>query len=162
MTDINQPRAFTIEHKGVIDRLKTECGICKEYDPNFEQEAIPLPIHNCKALWDTGASKSVISANVVQALNLESFGKTLVFHADGESMLNLYYVNIVLPNNLGSYTVKVTEGKLTGMDVLIGMDIISQGDFSITSSKGKTKFSFQVPSTHDIDYEKECKRKISK
>ena len=47
----------------------------------------------------------------------------------------------------------VTE-MLIDVDVLIGMDIISKGDFSITASQGKTKFSFQIPSTHDIDYDK--------
>ena len=61
MTDKNQPRAFTIEHKGVIDMLKTECGIHKEYDPDFDKDVAPPPIHNFKALWDTGATKSVIS-----------------------------------------------------------------------------------------------------
>jgi preprotein translocase subunit SecA len=49
----------------------------------------------------------------------------------------------------------VTEGILSGTDVLIGMDIISKGDFSITASQQKTKFSFQIPSTHDTDYVKE-------
>ncbi|MDR1937239.1 MAG: SEC-C domain-containing protein, partial [Tannerellaceae bacterium] len=33
------------------------------------------------------------------------------------------------------------------------MDIIGQGDFSITSSNGQLKFSFQYPSTHDFDFE---------
>jgi hypothetical protein len=50
---------------------------------------------------------------------------------------------------------KATESELTGMDVLIGMDIISSGDFAVTASQGKTKFSFQYPSTHDIDFAKE-------
>jgi uncharacterized protein YecA (UPF0149 family) len=48
---------------------------------------------------------------------------------------------------------------LTGTDVLIGMDIISMGDFTVTASKRKTKFSFQIPSTHDTDYVKEYKQK---
>ena len=50
---------------------------------------------------------------------------------------------------------QVTEGDITGTDVLIGMDIISQGDFAITASQGETKFTFQIPSTHDIDFVKE-------
>ena len=35
------------------------------------------------------------------------------------------------------------------------MDIISQGDFTICFKNGKTKFSFQLPSTHDFDLVKE-------
>ena len=51
---------------------------------------------------------------------------------------------------------KVTGGQLPkNIDVLIGMDVIKNGDFSITSSDGKTKFSFQIPSTYNIDFEKE-------
>jgi len=32
------------------------------------------------------------------------------------------------------------------------MDIISKGDFAITNLSNKTKFSFQTPSTNDIDF----------
>ena len=40
-------------------------------------------------------------------------------------------------------------------DVLIGMDIISRGDFAITHPGGRTKFSFRVPSQADIDFVEE-------
>ena len=36
--------------------------------------------------------------------------------------------------------------------MLIGMDIISKGDFAITHPGGHTKFSFRVPSQADIDF----------
>ena len=61
-------------------------------------------------------------------------------------------VTVIIPKA----SLKVTEMLITN-DVLIGMDIISQGDFVITASQGKTKFSFQIPSTHDTDYAKESK-----
>jgi uncharacterized protein YecA (UPF0149 family) len=35
------------------------------------------------------------------------------------------------------------------------MDIIVRGDFAISQSSGKTKFTFQIPSTHDFDFYKE-------
>ena len=38
--------------------------------------------------------------------------------------------------------------------MLIGMDIISLCDFAITDSGAETKFSFQIPSFLDIDFEK--------
>jgi len=76
-----------------------------------------------------------------------------VYHANGSSDVNTYGVNILLPNNIGFHALKVTEGILTGIDVLIGMDIISKGDFAITSFHGNTKFSFNMPSTHDIDFD---------
>jgi membrane protease subunit (stomatin/prohibitin family) len=39
------------------------------------------------------------------------------------------------------------------------MDIIGLGDFSICLKDGKTKFSFQIPSTHDIDFVQEIQQK---
>jgi hypothetical protein len=36
--------------------------------------------------------------------------------------------------------------EIPGTDVLIGMDIISMGDFAITNARGKTIFSFVIPS----------------
>jgi len=47
----------------------------------------------------------------------------------------------------------VNDGKLTDTDMLIGMDVISLCDFAITNPGKQTKFSFQVPSTLDIDFE---------
>lgn len=38
------------------------------------------------------------------------------------------------------------------IDLLIGMDIISLGDFAITNVNGKTTFSFRLPSTSIIDF----------
>ena len=35
---------------------------------------------------------------------------------------------------------------------LIGMDIISQGDFSISNKDKKTTFSFRFPSYEEIDF----------
>lgn len=39
--------------------------------------------------------------------------------------------------------------------MLIGMDVISKGDFCITPPKNGTKFTFRVPSIADTDYVKE-------
>jgi hypothetical protein len=39
-------------------------------------------------------------------------------------------------------------------DVLIGMDIIGEGDFAVTHQDGKTTFSFRVPSLKTIDFRK--------
>jgi hypothetical protein len=39
-----------------------------------------------------------------------------------------------------------------GIDVLIGMDIISLGDFAISNFDGKTQFSFRIPSQRHVEY----------
>ena len=52
----------------------------------------------------------------------------------------------------------VTSGKLSDTDFLIGMDIITLGDFSVTNLNEKTTFSFRYPSCETINYVEEAKR----
>lgn len=40
-------------------------------------------------------------------------------------------------------------------EMLIGMDIISHGDFAFTNQDGKSCFSFRIPSKTKIDYVEE-------
>ena len=44
------------------------------------------------------------------------------------------------------------QGKLQGIDVLIGMDIINRGDFAVSNRNGATSFSFRIPSVEDFDF----------
>ena len=108
-------------------------------------------------IWDTGATRSVITQNVVDACGLQSIGVQKVYHAQGESQnVQQFLVNIGLPNKVGFPGLPVTLGVLVNGDVLIGMDIIGKGDFAVTNLKGKTKFSFRMPSEADIDFVKEA------
>ena len=61
------------------------------------------------ALWDTGATKSVITDVTALALNLTPVGSAMVGHAGGISPSNTYLVNFLLPNNVGIPGVLVTN-----------------------------------------------------
>lgn len=74
--------------------------------------------------------------------------------------MNVYLVDMVLPNHLLIRDVRVTEGRLNGFGVLIGMDIINLGDFALTHRDGKTVFSFQVPATHEYDFVKQIQQGV--
>jgi hypothetical protein len=39
-----------------------------------------------------------------------------------------------------------------GIDVVIGMDIVTRGDFAVTNRDGRTTFSFRIPSQSHIDF----------
>ena len=80
---------------------------------------------------------------------------TKVYGVAGLMVADVFLVNILLPNKVGVSELPVTLGKLFGADVLIGMDIIGQGDFAVTHPNGNTKFSFRMPSQADIDFVKE-------
>jgi hypothetical protein len=152
------PKAFTHDYSGLATALETRCGI-SAYNPLNQDKTVNQKTTKFKALWDTGAMASVISTNVVCFLGLKPIGKARVFHANGESTVYTYLINISLPNDIDFSSILVTEGLLSDTDVLIGMDIISKGDFAVTTSDGDTKMSFQIPSTHEIDFVQEIIRK---
>lgn len=147
--------SFTIEYNSLVECIATKCGISKAFNTVYQLDMMPPDFVEFHALWDTGAMRSVISTEVVKILGLLPVGQAKVYHTNGVSIVKTYLIDILLPNAIEFSTVLVTEGILGDTDVLIGMDIISKGDFAVTGSNGKTKFSFQVPSTHDIDFS-EC------
>lgn len=151
-------QAFTQRLKGRATRLINECGILKAVEPTAitgNEFVVPA-----MALWDTGATVSTISKKIVDALGLIPFSKSKVFHAGGEGVANMYKVNILLPNGVGVHAATVMEGVLNGFDALIGMDIITMGDFVITNRGGKTVFSFQIPPTHEYDFVKQIQNGV--
>ena len=107
-----------------------------------------------RGIWDTGASHTVITQNVVDSLNLKPIGKTKVSTAsEHEFETYQYIIDLYLKNDLKIKDVIVTLGKLTdNFNCLIGMDIITLGDFSITNHEKNTCMSFRIPSLREIDY----------
>ena len=105
------------------------------------------------AIWDTGATNSVITQAVVDACGLLPTGMTKVSDVRGDTQAETYLVNIGCPPNMLFYGARATKGKLTGnADVLIGMNIINKGDFAVTHPKGVTQFTFRIPSGADINF----------
>lgn len=112
------------------------------------------------ALWDTGATGCVISKRVIRDLDLKSVGIQSVYTAssgDEAIQMDEYRIHLMLPNKTIVPFLHVIEGTLNGFDMLVGMDVITRGDFAITHKDGNTIFSFQIPSTHDIDFVKDVK-----
>ena len=147
----NIPKAFTIDYSMIVNVLETSVKISEYFDPDVHNDIDYPTMYEFDATWDTGAMISVISTSVTEKLGLEPIGKETVGHGGGVSVAYKYLVNLFLPNDVVFVSLEVL-GMPISVDVLIGMDIISKGDFAITSSQGKTKFSFQIPSTHDITF----------
>lgn len=158
-------RAFTVAHDGLARILKTEVHIA----PPLIGIPEPVKLDDCGArkyiaIWDTGATGSVITQKVANECGLKPIGMTRTHTANGLKVSSVYLVSIFLPNGVVAPNISVTEGILSDHeDVLIGMDIISQGDFAITNLNEKTLFSFQMPSLTTIDFaEKKPIRQITK
>ena len=104
----------------------------------------------------------MISKRVVDECGLKPIGRTIVNTAAGPSDTSVYLVAVYLPNMVAIESIRVTEGILGDMDLLIGMDVIGLGDFAVTNFGGKTVFSFSVPSAQEIDFVKEINRNAKK
>lgn len=154
-------RAFNVNYKGLSPTLTSEVQI----NLPFNKGTPPDP-KECKkyiAIWDTGATNTVITEKVVRECGLQPIGVTQVNTADGVHKSNVYLVSVWLPNKVNYSIVRVTEGTLLGtMDVLIGMDIICTGDFAVTNLDRKTNFSFRYPSIECIDFVKQQPNQIKK
>jgi len=148
--------SFTFGYPGLSNVLINDVLISKAFTPSSE-EVNPknYNTNKYKAIWDTGATGTVITQKVVDECVLSPIGVVKVNTAFSENRTNLYLVNVWLPNGIIISDVKATLGKLKGnVEVLIGMNIIGQGDFAVTNKGGKTVFSFRFPSVECIDFVK--------
>lgn len=143
-------RSFTTTNKSIVNVLQNEVLISKAFSINKNEN------EKCKfiATWDTGATNTMISQNVVDKCKLISTGMTQVATAGGIVDANTYVIDLVLPDNMIIQNLNVTCGNLNNTDVLVGMDIMNMGDFSVSNYKGQTKFTFRRPSLQHADYVK--------
>ena len=111
------------------------------------------------AIWDTGATNSVITKSKATELGLIPISKTQVRGVGGVISTNMYLVSIQLNNKNITLTRLVTECEALSDDdntgLLIGMDIITLGDFTVSNYNGKTTMTFRFPSLAEVDYVKE-------
>jgi hypothetical protein len=143
--------AITLRGNGLLNVLITPCHVCAAHNPNGPDPK-PTPVE-FNAIWDTGATGSVITQKVVDACGLQPTGMTHVRGVAGISVSEKYLINLNLNSNAIRFpSVEVTKGELGEIDVLIGMDVIATGDFSVTNANGVTVFSFRIPSQKHIDY----------
>jgi len=106
--------AITYRFNGSARKITTPIGVSMPNGNSLEVVAV----------WDTGATNSVITLDVAKRLNLCS--------------------------DKDIFATSCTAA--IGCDVLIGMDIISMVDFAITSGQHGTTFSFKTPHGKEIDF----------
>lgn len=111
------------------------------------------------SLWDTGATITAISEKVVNDLMLSPIGQRLISTPSGKKQVNKYLLTIKLPNDVIFTDFEVCDSDIgeQGFDLLIGMDIIGEGDFAVSNYRGVTTFTFRMPSQKEADYAKETR-----
>ena len=129
--------AFRCKYNTIVRELATEVII---------QHIATKQELKVKAIWDTGATNSVITSKVFNFLQLPAIDEVTV---SGVSSINhkaiLTIANLLLPNKVAVPSVRFTVDEIGNTDVLIGMDIISKGDFAVSNGNGHTEFSFAIP-----------------
>ena len=141
--EVHEFHAFTANHEALAVGIVTEVTLeSRNYRGSI------------KALWDTGASSTCVSKEAAEAFHLKYLGESYVKTAGGPKPCKRYLTKITLPNNVAVEDVEVYAVDINdqGVDALIGMDIITSGDFAITNYGGKTVCTFRIPSKKNIDF----------
>lgn len=96
------------------------------------------------ALWDTGASMTHISHKVVDMMGLYSHRQSSTLSHHGEDQVDNYLISLMLPNNYFVDDLEVLVGDYTplNVDVVIGLDIISLGEFKMDYTGESPVFTF--------------------
>lgn len=125
---------LTINHKGLAHRIISQVSVTNNDNGKSATASV---------LWDTGATGSMLNVAIATKLNLEAVGFTKYQHADGITETAIYAAGLEFQGGL-----KIGEIDLMGLsdihdfDMLIGMDIISRGDFRIKNEDGNSVFTF--------------------
>jgi hypothetical protein len=104
-------------------------------------------IKHCTAIWDTGATSSMISQGIARKLNLQPDGKTRISGVHGIEDAAVYHVDLRFNNGFTIPDVRVSEASDNGgFDVLVGMDIICRGELRICGwQQQHLQVCFQMP-----------------
>ncbi len=145
--------AFTVKSNGLLRVIKTKARI-RPAQSIIDLYKLPQAEAEVEAIWDTGATNTSISSHLAQQLNLKPVGKVPVSAAGSRYLSNVYMIDIWLPNRVIVKDVRVAEAKnIQESEILVGMDIICLGDFSITNCDQQTCCSFRIPAgKKHIDY----------
>lgn len=146
-------KAFTVRFRGRTNVLFSQVGVSQAFDPKATTINQP-PIAYLNAIWDTGASCTIISKEYAIKVGLVPTGKTTITGVNNSTLENTYQVNVYLPNKVCLVFVKIAEAPALagGAGMLIGMDIIGSGDFSVYSEGGKTIMTYRFPSIGGTDF----------
>ena len=156
-----KPQAFTISKDSLINSIITDAAmrqsaeLCRDYKLICQEAGV-------LALWDTGASGSMISKGLASHLNLKAIDMCLIQGVSGLQQSPVYLIDILLPSKVIISNVRVTEFLDNGIfSIIIGMDIITMGDLAISNKDGKTMVSFLVPpSDNPIDFTQMIKKEV--
>lgn len=132
-TEFIPDKSFTTSYEEKVLRLVNEVAI------QFDGRTIPA-----RAMWDTGANLSCLISSFARRIRIRQRGQVDVGGASGIVTTPRYIASIILPGGMLIDDIELAEVDFEyhDFDIIIGMDIISRGNFAVKNDGGKTSFSF--------------------
>lgn len=126
-------QAFTIYGKGLLSVLVTDVNVRHAESLCNIFQLKKTSSCECKAIWDTGATNTAISKKLARKLNLKVISTAECDGINTTILTNIYKIDLLLPNKIAVLDIDVSEvDNIIDADILIGMDVILLGDFSIS------------------------------
>ena len=138
-------QALTLKAPGIARSIliPVVAGQSKTLCHKFKFERIEADV---LALIDTGATNTSISNRLATSLGLKIIEQCEVNAAGGIHIANVYMIDVLLRSMVEFANVRSAEFMANGkFDIIIGMDILTQGDLAITNHDHRTVLSFRVP-----------------
>ncbi|MDR0908767.1 MAG: retropepsin-like domain-containing protein [Spirochaetaceae bacterium] len=113
---------------------------------DYSQPDLPRQSFDVRALWDTGAQICAISKPLVESMGLQQAGTIDAGGFGGDTRDTPFYrIDLTLNDDRHFYGIVVIEyaGKPTH-DIIIGLNVITAGDFSLFREGSGTRFTFTM------------------
>ena len=137
MNAVHRMGRFSISLGSLADEIVTEC----EFVSLDQQRRVKA----LRAMWDTGSNATILSTKLVSELSPDHFGQGGMTGIGGQSEGDTYLLHVSLPTGDIIIYQEVYEANLGDYDAIIGMDIITRGNFHLDCIKDETLFSFELP-----------------
>ena len=107
-------------------------------------------VKRCNAIWDTGATSSMIARRIARELQLSPTGVVDISGVHGVHSTETYKVDLLFGNGFQIPGLQVSAADDNGgFDVLIGMDIISSGRLIVDGINKGCYIRFEFPAICD-------------
>ena len=144
-------KAYTVNMGRSPQSIITDLWV--SYPLPYSVTVMPERSVKCRCKCDTGCNMTCITEELFQKLNIPYFRSIGITTPHGtQSTTHTARVAMMIPNGQILSDIEVCIAHMPETDVLVGMDIISQGDFAISHDMyGDLIFSICMPPLMTID-----------
>lgn len=140
---------YVDQKESKVEAIITSLAVCEAVELT-ENMIIPKVYRTINCMWDTGSTNTMITKEIVDELGLKPYGRAIVSDNSTVEESDTYLVHIGLPTGNTVLKLEVMLTNSEDYDVVIGMDVITMGDFVLTNAEGKSVFSYRYPAKENI------------